>query len=87
MDEKSKYPINTSPVPPSANTCVWTVSFSLPESMRKKCDDDGAYGYFINFKKTNGKIVLYSFISFFDPLPDGILACKVANKFMLQNGL
>ncbi|WP_258034280.1 maltose transporter permease [Pectobacterium odoriferum] len=87
MDEKSKYPINTSPVPPSANTCVWTVSFSLPESMRKKCDDDGAYGYFINFKKINGKIVLYSFMSFFDPLPDGILACKVANKFMLQNSL
>lgn len=51
--------------------------------MRKKCDDDGAYGYFIEFKKVNGKIVLYNYTSLFDTLPDGTLACKAANKFML----
>ncbi len=85
VDEKSTYPIYTSPVPPSENICVWTVSFSLPEPMRKKCDDDGAYGYFIDFKKINGKMVLYKFSSLFDPLSDGSLACKAANKFMLIN--
>ncbi|MGR8817947.1 hypothetical protein ACPZ8L_13740 [Klebsiella variicola subsp. variicola] len=64
--------------------CVWNVSFALPESIRKKCDDDDAYGYFIEFKKVNGKTVLYNFTSLFDSLPDGTLACKAANKFMLQ---
>ncbi|MDR4849404.1 maltose transporter permease [Klebsiella pneumoniae] len=63
---------------------VWNVSFALPESIRKKCDDDGAYGYFIEFKKVNGKTVLYNFTSLFDSLPDGTLACKAANEFMLQ---
>ncbi|MGY8026958.1 hypothetical protein L1Q21_14845, partial [Klebsiella pneumoniae] len=32
----------------------------------------------------NGKTVLYNFTSLFDSLPDGTLACKAANKFMLQ---
>lgn len=50
--------------------------------MRKKCDDDGAYGYFIDFKKNGGELSLYRFTSLFDALPDGTLACKAANKFM-----
>lgn len=83
-DKKSKYPVNTSAVFPNENVCVWNVSFALPESMRKKCDDDGAYGYFIEFKKVNGETVLYRFTSLFDSLPDGTLACKAANNFMLQ---
>lgn len=33
---------------------MWNISFALPKSMRKKCDDDGAYGYFIDFKKMEG---------------------------------
>ncbi|WP_227661236.1 maltose transporter permease [Klebsiella pneumoniae] len=82
--QKSKYPVNTSAVFPNEKVCVWNVSFALPESIRKKCDDDGAYGYFIEFKKVNGKTVLYNFTSLFDSLPDGTLACKAANKFMLQ---
>ncbi|SPZ51992.1 Uncharacterised protein [Serratia quinivorans] len=84
VDKKSKYPVNTSAVFPNEKVCVWNVSFALPESMRKKCDDDGAYGYFIEFKKVNGKTVLYNFTSLFDSLPDGTLACKTANKFMLK---
>ncbi|MDK9476679.1 hypothetical protein QNH91_24115 [Klebsiella pneumoniae] len=84
VDKKSKYPVNTSAVFPNEKVCVWNVSFALPESIRKKCDDDGAYGYFIEFKKVNGKTVLYNFTSLFDSLPDGTLACKAANKFMLQ---
>ena len=34
--------------------------------------------------KVNGKTVLYSFTSLFDSLPDGTLACKAANVFMLK---
>jgi hypothetical protein len=49
----------------------------------KKCDDDGSCGYFIEFKKVNEKMVLYNHTSLFDTLPDGTLACKYANKFML----
>ena len=75
VDKKSKYPVNTSAVFPNEKVCVWNVSFALP---------DGAYGYFIEFKKVNGKTVLYNFTSLFDSLPDGTLACKAANKFMLQ---
>ncbi|ADF61366.1 Uncharacterised protein [Enterobacter cloacae] len=83
VDKKTKYPVNTSAVYPKEKVCVWNISFALPEYMRKKCDDDGAYGYFIEFKKVNGKIVLYNYTSLFDTLPDGTLACKAANKFML----
>ena len=32
----------------------------------------------------NGKIVMYNYTSLFDTLPDGTLACKYANKFMLR---
>ena len=73
VDKKSKYPVNTSAVFPNEKVCVWNVSFALPESIRKKCDDEGAYGYFIEFKKVNGKTVLYNFTSLFDSLPDGTL--------------
>lgn len=86
VDKKTKYPVNTSAVYPK-KVCVWNISFALPEYMRKKCDDDGAYGYFIEFKKVNGKIVLYNYTSLFDTLPDGTLACKAANKFMLGKQL
>lgn len=84
VDKKTKYPVNTSAVYPKEKVCVWNISFALPEYMRKKCDDDGAYGYFIEFKIVNGKIVLYNYTSLFDTLPDGTLACKYANKFMLR---
>lgn len=82
VDKNSKYPMHSSPVFPGERVCVWNISFALPESMRKKCDDDGAYGYFIDFKKDGGKLSLYRFTSLFDALPDGTLACKAANKFM-----
>ena len=65
--------------------CVYGMYLLHYQSLlEKKCDDDGAYGYFIEFKKVNGKTVLYNFTSLFDSLPDGTLACKAANKFMLQ---
>lgn len=54
VDKNSKYPMHSSPVFPGERVCVWNISFALPKSMRKKCDDDGAYGYFIDFKKMEG---------------------------------
>ena len=39
VDKKSNYPVNTSAVFPNEKVCVWNVSFALPESMRKKCDE------------------------------------------------
>lgn len=56
--------------------------FCITRVHEEKCDDDGAYGYFIDFKKNGGKLSLYRFTSLFDALPDGTLACKAANKFM-----
>lgn len=83
VDKKIKYFVNILVVYLKEKVCVWNIFFVLLEYMRKKCDDDGVYGYFIEFKKVNGKIVLYNYIFLFDIFFDGILVCKVVNKFML----
>lgn len=69
---------------PTDNICVWRLLFTLPQKMSMKCDDGGIYGYFIDFKKVNGNIVIYDFTSLFNVLPNGTLACEAANDFMFS---
>lgn len=69
---------------PGQKLCVWRVTFTLPKKIREQCDDDGAYGYFINFIKIGNSLKLSDFTSLFVVLDDGTLACSSANEFMMQ---
>lgn len=67
---------------PDNKSCVWIVSLSLPEKIRRQCDDDGAYGYFLDFRKREGKIELYSFNDITEQLSDGKYACDKINGYL-----
>lgn len=69
---------------PGAKSCVWRVTFTLPKNIREQCDDDGAYGYFINFIKIGNSLKLNDFTSLYDVMDDGSLACSSANAVMMQ---
>ena len=75
-------PSKTSQSFPAGSVCIWDVSFSLPENVRKMCDDDGAYGYFFNFRKIDGKLHLYSTLELIDSLSDTTLACEKMNEYL-----
>jgi hypothetical protein len=83
VDKKSNYPVNTSAVFPNEKVCVWNVSFALPESMRKNVMMMVLMGILLNLRKLMGK-QFYIILPLCLTLPDGTLACKAANKFMLQ---
>lgn len=83
--QDSDIPLESSGKFPEKSTCVWSVSFSLPEKIRNQCDDLGMYGYYFSFKKKHGNIILYKFTSLVDALPDNSLACKAANMYFLNN--
>jgi hypothetical protein len=61
---------------------VWEITLSLPEKIRKLCDDDGAYGYFLDFRKRYGKIELYSFNDITEQFSDGHYACEKVNNYL-----
>ncbi|MDU3299994.1 MAG: sugar ABC transporter permease [Enterobacter ludwigii] len=67
---------------PEGNVCVRLVMFSLPEKIRMKCDDDGAYGYFFDFKKKSGAVILSDFDSEVS-YSGAVLSCKAANKYLM----
>lgn len=67
---------------PNQKVCVWELEFSLPEKIRKLCDDDGIYGYGFNFRKNKGHIEMYDFNADVEYIGDS-LACKAANSFLL----
>ncbi|HFZ8993327.1 TPA: sugar ABC transporter permease [Citrobacter freundii] len=69
---------------PDEKICVWRVTFTLPKNIREQCDDDGAYGYFMNFTKIGNSLKLSDFTSLFDVMDDGTLACPIANAVMMR---
>lgn len=75
-------PLNYSNKFPKKNSCVWSVTFVLPEKARNMCDDYGIYGYFFEFRKIEGKLRLYSVDDVTDRLPDGTLACEKMNEYL-----
>ncbi|MBS0967813.1 hypothetical protein JK232_02795 [Nissabacter archeti] len=71
---------------PEEGICVWEITFSLPEYVRRMCDDDGAYGYFFNFRKEDGVMKLNSIVDIIDELPNGEVACKKMSDYLKING-
>lgn len=64
------------------NGCVWKVSFSIPEKIRKMCDDDGAAGYFFDFTKISGEIKFSSILELEILRPDGSFVCKYFDDYI-----